>query len=251
MTSWWNGAAGSIAQDGNRPVRDRVLSFTPMRRGAVVLVMFTTPLALGAQEMTLVAGPVRVVPTGQLAHYVAPGWGGAGSLTWRRSEHHVGVRIEASYVDFPFGPADHSDHPAPSQVPVLLNSGSTRLTLLAGPELVTRVGPVRGRFHVLAGPTGAFTAMALAGLGTDERYSRRKRFSDLAGAVQTGVGIEVSLARGLALELSAAYGVLSPTSYGLMNQVRVGVISGPYWGPQRRWSQYVGSRLGVAFVLGR
>jgi hypothetical protein len=220
-----------------------------MRRGAVGLVMLVAPVALGAQAMALAAGPVRVAPTGALAHYVATGWGAGGSLSRRWPERLVGLRLEASYVSFPFGPADHSDHPAPMLVPVLVSSGSTRMTLLAGPELVTRVGPVRTHLHVLAGAAGAFTTMSLAGLGTDERYTRRKRFSDLAGAAQAGLGVEVSLARGVALELSAAYGVLSPTSYGLKNQIKVGVISGPYWEPQRRWSQFASTQLGVVLGL--
>jgi hypothetical protein len=220
-----------------------------MRRGAVVLILFVAPVVLGAQAMAFAAGPVRVAPTGALAHYVAPGWGAAGNLLWRWPGRFVGVRLEASYVDSPFGPADHSDHPAPTQVPVLVSSGSTRITLLAGPEVVTHVGPVRAHVHVLAGPAAAFTTMSLAGLGTDDRYSRRKRFSDLAGAAQAGLGVEVSLARGVGLELSAAYGVLSPTSYGLKDQIKVGVISGPYWGPRHRWSQFASTRVGVVFGL--
>jgi hypothetical protein len=220
-----------------------------MRRGAVVFATLSAPFALAAQGMTLTAGPVRVAPTGALAHYVAAGWGGAGSLSWREPERHIGLRVEATYVDLPFGPADHFDHPAPSQVPVLVSSGSTRLTLLAGPELAMRLGPMRANLHVLAGPAGAFTTMSLAGLGTDDRYSRRKRFSDLAGAAQAGLGVGVSLAHGVALELSVAYGVLSPTSYGLKNQINVGVISGPYWSPQRRWSQFASSSVGVVFGL--
>ena len=217
-----------------------------MRHYAVALCVLASPSVLAAQGMTLSAGPLRVAPTGRLAHYIAAGWGGAGSLSWRAPDHLIGLRVEASYVDFPFGPADHSDHPPPGQVAVLVSSGSTRLTVLAGPEFVTRVGPVRTSVHVIAGPAGAFSVMSLSGLGTDDRYARRTRFSDLAGALQAGLGVGVSLARSVAIDFSAAYGVLSPTSYGLRNQINVGVISGPYWGPQRRWSQYASYRLLVA-----
>ena len=217
-----------------------------MHRYAVALCALAAPCVLPAQGVTLSAGPLRVAPTGRLAHYAAAGWGGAASLSWCKPDHFLGLHVEASYVDFPFRPADHSDHPPPSQVAVLVNSGSTRLVLLAGPELMTHVGPVRANVHAVAGPVGAFTVMSLSGLGTDDRYSRRKRYSDLAGAVQAGMGIGVALARNVAIDVSAAYGVLSPTSYGLRNQINVGVISGPYWGPERRWSQYASYRLLVA-----
>jgi len=219
---------------------------TPMRRYAVALWALVAPCALPAQGTMLSAGPLRVAPTGGLAHYVAAGWGGAGSLSWRRPDHLLGLRLEASYVAFPFAPADHSDHPPPSQVAVLVSSGSTRLSVLAGPELVTRVGPIRASVHAIAGPAGAFTVMSLSGLGTDDRYSRRKRFADLAGAAQAGLGIAISLARNVAIDVSAVYGLLSPTAYGLRNQIKVGVISGPYWEPEHRWSQYSSYRLLIA-----
>lgn len=100
-----------------------------------------------------------------------------------------GHRVEAAYIAFPFGPADHLDHPAPSFVGVTANSGSTRLTLLAGPELGVKLGTVRASLHALAGPVGAFTVMSLDGFGTDERYSQRKRYSDLAVQAQAGLGV--------------------------------------------------------------
>jgi hypothetical protein len=125
-------------------------------------------------------------------------------------------------------------------------TGTTRLTLLAGPELVLTFGAARASLHALAGPVGAFTVMSLDGLGTDERYSQRKRYSDLAAQAQTGLGVGVSLGRTVAVDFLATYGILTPTSYGLRDEIKVGVISGPYWGPERHWSQFASYRLQIA-----
>ena len=217
-----------------------------MYRSAVMLALVTASGTVAAQTMSVSAGPLMAAPTGALRHYVAAGWGGVGSLTWRKPERRFGLRFEASYIAFPFGPADHLDHPTPSFAAVTANSGSTRLTLLAGPELAIRFGAARASLHALAGPVGAFTVMSLDGLGTDERYSQRKRYSDLAAQAQTGLGVGVSLGRTVAVDFLATYGVLTPTSYGLRDEIKVGVISGPYWGPERHWSQFASYRLQIA-----
>jgi len=200
---------------------------------------------LAAQTTTFTAGPLRVAPVGGLAHYVSAGWGASGAVSRRRGSSAFGLRLEASYVSFPFGPADHSDLRTTAQVPVLVSTGGTRLTLLAGPEWSFCLGPVRTTLSAGAGAAGAFTAMSLSGLGTDDRYNRLKRFSDLAPAVQAGAGVGVRVSRGVRVDLAAAFGALGPTSYGLGGRIRVGVISGPYWGPRRLWSEFASYRMGV------
>lgn len=203
------------------------------------------PMLLRAQTIAYTAGPLRLVPAGRLAHYVSPGWGAAGAVTWRGASGAIGLRLEVAYASFPFAPADHFDLRTTAQVPVLLSSGGSRLTLLAGPELAVRFGSVNTSAHVGVGVAGAFSAMTLGGLGTDDRYNQLKRFSDFAPAMQGGAGVGVRVARGVRLDLAAAFGVLGPTAYGLGDRIRVGVISGPYWGPRRQWSEYSSYRVGV------
>ena len=152
-----------------------------------------------------------------------------------------------SYVSFPFAPADHADLRTTAQVPVLVSTGGSRLALSAGPVLVFPLGPVRASLNAAVGAAGAFTTMSLSGLGSDDRYNRPKRFSDLAPVFQVGVGAGMRIARGVQLELAAAFGAVGPTSYGLGDRIRVGVISGPYWGPRKQWSEFASYRLGVVF----
>jgi hypothetical protein len=216
-------------------------------RVALPVALLATPVVLGAQARVASFGPSRVQPIGGLSHYVSPGWGATGAVTWLRRSGPFGLRLEVSYVSFPFGPADHADLRTTAQVPVVVNTGGSRLALSAGPELAFRLGPVRTSVHANAGAVGAFTTMTLTGLGNDDRYNRPKRFSDFAPVFQVGAGAGMRLARGVQVEFAAAFGTVGPTSYGLGEQIRVGVISGPYWGPRKQWSEFVSYRLGVVF----
>lgn len=49
------------------------------------------------------------------------------------------------------------------------------------------------------------------------------------------------------VELAAAFSAVGPTSYGLGDRTRVGVGSGPYWGPRKQWSESASYRLEVVF----
>lgn len=218
-------------------------------RVVIPVSLLAAPALLGAQARVVSFGPLYVQPVGGLSHYVSPGWGAMGAVTWLRNSGPLGLRLEVSYVSFPFGPADHADLRTTAQVPVLLSTGGSRLTLSAGPELAFRVGPVRTSLNAGVGAMGAFSTMTLTGLGSDDRYNRAKRYSDFAPVFQAGVGAGMRLSRGVQVEFAAAVGAVGPTSYGLGDQVRVGVISGPYWGPRKQWSEFVSYRMGV--VLGQ
>jgi hypothetical protein len=209
--------------------------------------LLAAPALLGAQARVASVGPLYVQPAGGLSHYVSPGWGVSGAVTWLGRSSPLGLRLEVSYVSFPFAPADHADLRTTAQVPVLVSTGGSRLALSAGPVLAFPLGPVHASLNAGVGATGAFTTMSLTGLGSDDRYSRPKRFSDLALVFQVGVGAGVRLARGVQVELAAAFGAVGPTSYGLGDRIRVGVISGPYWGPRRQWSEFASYRLAVVF----
>jgi hypothetical protein len=217
------------------------------RTAAGGVSLLAAPALLGAQARIASVGPLYVQPVGGLSHYVSPGWGGSGAVTWLGRSSPLGLRFEVSYVSFPFAPADHADLRTTAQVPVLVSTGGSRLALSAGPVLAFPLGPVRASLNAGVGATGAFTTMSLTGLGSDDRYSRPKRFSDLAPVFQVGVGAGVRLARGVQVELAAAFGAVGPTSYGLGDRIRVGVISGPYWGPRRQWSEFASYRLAVVF----
>jgi hypothetical protein len=214
-------------------------------RVVIPVSLLAAPALLGAQARVASFGPLYVQPVGGLSHYVSPGWGASGAVTWLSHSGPLGLRLEVSYVSFPFGPADHADLRTTAQVPVLVSTGGSRLALSAGPVLAFPLGPVRTSLTAGVGAAGAVTTMSLTGLGNDDRYNRPKRFSDLAPVVQVGVGAGMRLARGVQVQLAAAFGAVGPTSYGLGDRIRVGVISGPYWGPRKQWSEFASYRLEV------
>lgn len=236
-------------RSGEPPRLASGIAWHPMTKLRVVLpvCLLAAPALLGAQGRVASFGPSRVYPVGGLSHYVSPGWGATGAVSWLGRHGPLGLRLEVSYVSFPFGPADHADLQTTAQVPVVVNTGGSRLAISAGPELAFRLGPVRASLRADAGAVGAFTTMTLTGLGSDDRYNRPKRFSDFAPVFQAGVGAGIRVARGLQVELAAVFGAVGPTSYGLSDRIRVGVISGPYWGPRKQWSEFVSYRLGIVF----
>lgn len=215
-------------------------------RLVVPVSLLAAPALLGAQAHVASFGPLYVQPVGGLSHYVSPGWGASGAVTRLRHAGPLGLRLEVSYVSFPFEPADHADVRTTAQVPVLVSTGGSRLALSVGPVIAFPLGPVRTSLSAGVGAVGAFTTMSLSGLGSDDRYNRPKRFSDLAPVIQVGVGAGMRIARGVQVELAAAFGAVGPTSYGLGDRIRVGVISGPYWGPRKQWSEFASYRLAVA-----
>ncbi len=206
-------------------------------------------LAAQSRSGTVTAGIVYAAPLGALGTYLAPAWGVDGTLAWRYPTRALGLRVDAMFLASPFRAADRRDTTPTLPVSVLLNSGGSRFLLSVGPQLMLGRGATRVTAHAAAGVVLASTVMSLAGLGTDDRYTRRKRFTDLAPALQTGAGVSLRLARGITVDGAVAHAILGPTSYGLDGHIRVGSISGPYWQPRKRWSQILSARLGV--VLGK
>ncbi|MGH8568641.1 MAG: hypothetical protein ACREXU_11650 [Gammaproteobacteria bacterium] len=76
-----------------------------------------------------------------------------------------------------------------------MSSGGSRFLLSAGPQLMLGRGAKRVTAHAAAGVVLASTVMSLDGLGTDDRYTRRNRYTDLAPVLQTGAGLSLRLAR--------------------------------------------------------
>ena len=194
---------------------------------------------------TVTAGIVYAAPLGALGTYLAPAWGVNGTLAWRYPARAFGLRVDAMYLATPFRAADRRDTIVTLPASVLVSSGGSRFLLSAGPQLMLGRGATRVTAHAAAGVVFASTVMSLAGLGTDDRYTRRKRYTDLAPALQTGAGVSLRLARGIAVDGAVSHAILGPTNYGLDGHIRVGSISGPYWQPRKRWSQILSARLGV------
>jgi hypothetical protein len=206
-------------------------------------------LVAQARNTTVAAGLVYAAPMGALGTYLAPGWGVDGSLAWRHPARALGLRVDAMFLVSPFRAADRRDTTLTLPVSVLVNSGGARFLLSAGPELTLSGGAKRVTVHAAAGLVFASTVMSLGGLGNDDRYSRRKRYTDLAPALQTGASITLRLARSVSAGGAVSHSILGPTSYGLDGHVLVGSISGPYWQPRKRSSQILSVQLGV--VLGQ
>jgi hypothetical protein len=202
-------------------------------------------LAAQSRSATVTAGIAYAAPIGALGTYLAPAWGVNGTLAWRYPTRALGLRVDAMYLASPFRAADRRDTLLTLPASVLVSSGGSRFLLSAGPQLMLGRGARRVTAHAAAGVAFASTVMSLAGLGTDDRYTRRKRYTDLAPALQTGAGVSLRLARGIAVDGAVSHAILGPTNYGLDGHIRVGSISGPYWQPRKRWSHILSARLGV------
>lgn len=194
---------------------------------------------------TVTAGIVYAAPLGALGTYLAPAWGVNGTLAWRYPTRAFGLRVDAMYLATPFRAADRRDTIVTLPASVLVSSGGSRLLLSAGPQIMLGRGATRVTAHAAAGVVFASTVMSLAGLGTDDRYTRRKRYTNLAPELQTGAGVSLRLARGIAVDGAVSHAILGPTNYGLDGHIRVGSISGPYWQPRKLWSQILSARLGA------
>ena len=224
-------------------------------RPATVVCLLTAAIgrlpSLAAQSRsgTVTAGIVYAAPMGALGTYLAPAWGVNGTLAWRYPTRALGLRVDAMFLASPFRAADRRDTLLTLPASVLVSSGGSRFLLSAGPQLMLGRGAVRVTGHVAAGVVLASTVMSLDGLGTDDRYTRRKRYTDLAPTLQTGAGVSLRVSRGITVDGGVSHDILGPTSYGLDGHVLVGSISGPYWQPRKRWSRILSARLGV--LLGR
>lgn len=222
-----------------------------MRALLAVTAAATIAPCLGAQQ----GGPnpaiavIYVAPLTSLGRYVAPGWGAEGALVWSRRGRSLAWRVGAAYAAHHYAAADGMDSLLTLTVPVQVSTASTRLVLTAGPVLEKRLGRAGGHVRASAGVAYASTTMGLTGLGIDERYTRRKRYTDLTVVLQAGVGFTFRVSPGLDLTGAVTHTTVGPTRYGLDPVIRVGVISGPYWQPVRQWSQLLTVQLGAA--LGR
>jgi hypothetical protein len=218
-----------------------------MRTLTVAAAVATFAPCLGAQR----GGPdpsiaiTYVAPVAALGRYVTPGWGAEGALVWSRHSHPLALRVGAAYAAHRYAAADGTDSLTTLPTRVQVSTGSTRLVVTAGPALTKRLGRAGAQIHAGAGLAYASTTMGLSGLGIDERYTRRKRYTDLTVALQAGVGFTVRVSPGLDLTGTVTHTTVGPTRYGLDPVIRVGVISGPYWQPVRRWSQLVTVQLGA------
>lgn len=226
----------------------------PMRPTTVVCLLAAAivglpSLAAQSRSTTVTAGIAYAAPMGALGIYMAPAWGVNGTLAWRYPTRPLGLRVDAMYLATPFRAADRRDTLLTLPASVLVSSGGSRFLLSAGPQLMLGRGAMRVTAHAAAGVVFASTVMSLDGLGTDDRYTRRKRYTDLAPALQTGAGVSLRLSRGIAVDGAVSHAILGPTNYGLDGNIRVGSISGPYWQPHKRWSQTLTARLGL--LLGR
>jgi hypothetical protein len=220
-------------------------------RTACCLLAALAPPALLAQSH----GPdpsadlVYAAPLMTLGRYVAPGYGVEAALTWRRTGAPCSVRVAATYVVHRFAAADGQDSLTTLPVRVLVSTGSSRLMLTGGPAVQLRRGRGAATIETRAGLAYASTTMALSGLGIDERYTRRKRYTDLAVALQAGLRLAYRVSPAVHVTGALTHTTLGPTRYGLDPVIRVGVISGPYWQPTRQWAQVLTVQLGAA--LGR
>jgi hypothetical protein len=227
------------------------MQVTMRARTACCLLATLSPPILVAQQRgpDASAALVYAAPLAALGRYVAPGYGVEAALAWGRTGTPLSWQVAMTLAGHRFAAADRADSLATLPVRVRVSTGSSHLILTGGPAVAMRRGRARATIEMGAGLAYASTTMALSGLGIDERYTRRKRYTDLTVALHAGLRLAYRVSSSVRLTGAVTHTTLGPTRYGLDPGIRVGVISGPYWQPTRQWAQVLAVQLGAA--LGR
>ena len=170
-----------------------------MRRACVALLAWLAPVALLAQptppdsprpgEMVAAFSGIGGAPTGYFGQVVGSGWGVGGSFGWRPGQGPLGLRAEASFLNYASESLDVLLPGTAGRVMGELTTSNWIGRLAIGPQLTLGHGVVRPYAYATAGTSYFATTTSLSDDGCGECGASDTNYSDWTFSWSAGGGL--------------------------------------------------------------